>query len=128
MTLSQCHWSCNPLFVLKDYGNGNNQFFCCLLKRTWPDYFSNLINKISPSCTDEGDVDSTSDNSALLKTDDNKSSASDSADHNSDVLEEADDNSDLDESVLPITDDDNSSCGNVINHYSDDDNDVSGEE
>ena len=98
----------HPLFVLQDYGNKENKFFCVLPKRTWPDYFSNLINKINPVCTDKGDVDSNSENSVLLETNNSNNSASDSSDLESDVIEEADDESDLDLAALFITDDDES--------------------
>ena len=56
----------HPLFVLQDYGNAENNFFCVLPKRTWPDYFSNLINKITPISTDDRDADSNSENSVLM--------------------------------------------------------------
>ena len=90
----------HPLFVLQDYGNEENKFFCVLPKRTWPDYFSNLINKINPIPTEDRDADSNSENSVL--------SASNSSDLESDVMEEADDESDIDQAALPITDDDKS--------------------
>ena len=98
----------HPLFVLQDYGNEENKFFCVLPKRTWPDYFSNLINKINPISTDDGDVDSKSENSVLLETNNSNNSASDSSDLESDVIEEADDESDLDLAALPITGDNDS--------------------
>ena len=69
-------------------------------------------------------MDSNSENSALLKTNNSDNSASDSSDHNSDVLEEADDGSDLNKYALPITDDNGSSCNSVIGHDSVDDTDV----
>ena len=110
----------HPLFVLQDYGNEENKLFCVLPKRTWPDYFSNLIDKINPIPTEDRDADSNSENSVL--------SASDSSDLESYVIAEADDESDIDQAALPITDDNNSSCGNVINHDYGDDNGVSEEE
>ena len=108
----------HPLFVLQDYSNNENKFFCVLPKKTWPDYFSNSINKINPICTDKGDVDSNSKNSVLLETNNINNSASDSSDLESDVIEEADDESDIDRSALPITDDNESNWSNAKNHDS----------
>lgn len=114
----------HPLFVLQDYGNDNSQSFCVLPQRTWLDYFSNLINEINPSCTDEGNVDRNSDNSTLLKTNDSNNSASDSAYCGPDVLDKADEESNLDVAVLLVTDDDDSSCSSVIGHDFVDDTDL----
>ena len=103
----------HPLFVLQDYGNEDNKFFCVLPKRTWPDYFSNLINKINPISTDDRDADSNSRNSVLLEINNINNSASDSFDLEADVMEEAEDESDLDLAALPITDDDDSNCKQI---------------
>ena len=100
----------HPLFVLQDYGNEENKFFCVLPKRTWPDYFSNLINKINPIPTEDRDADSNSENSVL--------SGSNSSDLESDIMEEEEDESDIDHAALPITDDDESNWSIVMNHDS----------
>ena len=53
-------------------------------------------------------MDSNSEISVLLETNNSNNSASDSSDLESDVIEEANDESDLDLAALPITDDEES--------------------
>ena len=98
----------HPLFVLQDYGNEENKFFCVLPKRTWLDYFSNLINKINLTSTGNGDAGINSKNSVLLETNNINNSARDFSDLDSNVMEEADDESDIHRAAFPITDDDKS--------------------